>query len=450
MNSEFGKNTIPHLNLLFTYALLVTGDNRKAEKILSQTFAKAFRFWKHLSDENDTRLWLLKIMMNIFGNNPADPQSGDMLILKNKLIDLSSLDNLDIDKELDFQKTNHLSHIISSLPLSLKEVIIFVDVFKFSIGRVADLTEVPEDVIRERLFDARKVLLYAWLQKKIKRLPAGEVKISLKEKILIINSVNGKELDDLQNDKVGLLKNEIEYQSFVKNMIAKNISIQSVREVIKLKLVNKYASELKDEIKKTSSPERRSIVRVATFAMVILLTILILLFRPTLENPAEYAAQQIGEDNIFVQLKNNYSLFVDGNSDSDLIIGDESKIKEFLSTADLKYKSIFPKFTGWDIESLFITSYKDVRLTNLIFNNEAGRNLYLYLVPLQFLEQGKIFQLTPELMEYLNSYNCYSFRDGTTFYVLKKTGGHILGFALENPQKEEIIEICSKSYNITL
>ena len=42
--SDFGEKTIIYLDQLFTLALLITGDSRKAEKILQITYEKAFGF----------------------------------------------------------------------------------------------------------------------------------------------------------------------------------------------------------------------------------------------------------------------------------------------------------------------------------------------------------------------------------------------------------------------
>jgi hypothetical protein len=180
--------------------------------------------------------------------------------------------------------------------------------------------------------------------------------------------------------------------------------------------------------------------------MIVLITILILLFRPTQENPAEYAAQQLGEDNILVQLKNNYSLYIDGKFNNDLIDGDEKIIKNFLSSAGIKYKSILPKFAGWNVERLFLTSYKEQQLINLVYKNDFGNKFYLYQIPIQLVEGRQFLKLTPELMDYLESNNCYSSRNGKILYILKKTEGHIVGFVLDDTKKELIIEICSKSY----
>ena len=186
MNTEFGNKTIPHIDLLFTYALLITGENRKAEKILLQTFANAFWFWKHLSEETDIKLWLIRIMMNIFRSLPENNKPVEDQIIENKTIDVSSLNVQDINTQFDYKSTERFRQLISSLPLTLKEVIIFADALKFSNELVADLVEVPEDVIRKRLFDARKLILFGWLQYNSNIISTENVQIGLNEKLLII------------------------------------------------------------------------------------------------------------------------------------------------------------------------------------------------------------------------------------------------------------------------
>ncbi|MCH6574158.1 MAG: hypothetical protein IH795_02975 [Bacteroidetes bacterium] len=42
LNSDFGEKTLPHINHLLTYAVLITGDESKAEKVLMKTYAEAF------------------------------------------------------------------------------------------------------------------------------------------------------------------------------------------------------------------------------------------------------------------------------------------------------------------------------------------------------------------------------------------------------------------------
>lgn len=446
MNSEFGKKTIPHADLLFTYALLITGENRKAEKILSLTFAKAFWFWKHLTEDTDIKIWLIRIMLNIFRNSSEYNEPEDDLLFQNKTIDLSSSNIQELQKELDYQKAKHLNQLISSLPVRLKEVIIFTDILKFKYELTADLIEVPVDAIRKRLFDARKVILFKWLQQYPGLSSAENINIGLIDKLSIINFIDKNEDEELNDKTTNLLKQEIESQYLIKNTIEQNISLHQVRETVKLELIKKYAAHQKNEKIETSS-ERRGIVTFITIVMILLITIVIIFFRPSQENPAEYAARQVGEDNILVQLKNSYSLFIAGKYDSNMIYGNEMMIKNFLSTAGFSEEIVLPGFSGWKIKKVFLSSYKNVNLRNFIYENDAGKSLYLFQIPLKLIDDNQLLQLTPGLMKYLETNNCYSSRNGTTLYVLKKTERHIFGIVVENPKKELILEICSNSSN---
>ena len=447
MNSEFGKKTIPHADLLFTYAWLITGENRKAEKILSQTFAKAFWFWKHLSEETDTKIWLIRIMLNIFRNSPEYNKPEDDLLFQNKTIDLSSSNIQELQKELDYQKAKHLNQLISSLPLRLKEVIIFTDILKFKYELTADLIEVPVDAIRKRLFDARKVISFKWLQQYPGLSSAENINIGLTDKLSIINFIDKNEDEEINDKTTNLLKQEIESQYFIKNTIEQNIFLHQVRETVKLGLIKKYAAHQTNERRIETSSERRGIVTFITIVMILLITIVIIFFRPSQENPAEYASRQVGEDNILVQLKNSYSLYIAGKYDSNMISGNEMMIKSFLSTAEFSEEIVLPGFSGWKIKKVFLSAYKNVNLRNLIYENDAGKSLYLFQIPLKLIDDNQLLQLTPGLMNYIETNNCYSSRNGTTLYLLKKTERHIFGIVVENPKKALIFEICSNSSN---
>jgi len=445
MNSDFGNKTFPHIDLLFTYALLIIGDNRNAEKIISQTFAKAFWFWKHLSEETDIQTWLMRILINISRSLPGESKSVDDQIIENKTIDFSSITALDIDRELDYQQNKLLRQLISSLPLKFKEVIIFTDVLKFSYEHTADLLEVPEDVLKRRLFNARTMILFKWMQGHSNKSTAENVQISLQDKLSIISLVDNQELEVTDDERTHSLKQEIDSQILLKNSITKNISLQPVRQALNIKLLKKYAPHLTDKLNNVASPEKKGIVKLVTIATIILVTILIILFRPIQENPGEYAINQKGKDNILVLLKNNYSMFLDGSYDSIMISGEEIKTGIFKSADEVQIRISPPGLSGWKIKSLFFSSVREIKLANVIYQNEAGENLYLMQIPLRLVEEKKILNLTPELMNYLDTNHCYSVRNEAKIFLLKKTEEHILGFALENPKKELILEICSSS-----
>jgi RNA polymerase sigma-70 factor, ECF subfamily len=44
-HGEFQKEAIPHMDILYNYALRLTGNPEDANDLLQETFLKAYRFW---------------------------------------------------------------------------------------------------------------------------------------------------------------------------------------------------------------------------------------------------------------------------------------------------------------------------------------------------------------------------------------------------------------------
>ena len=163
LKSDFGEKTLQHKNHLYTYALLITGDESKAEKILMKTIAEAFSFYKYLSEETVIKLWLTRIMMNICKN----VQSSEYIKVKDQNIlqadVLVSFNTEELEKEPSFKISQKLITTIPSLPFELKEVLILIDILELNYDITADLIDIPEGNVRKRIFDARKSLLISLL-----------------------------------------------------------------------------------------------------------------------------------------------------------------------------------------------------------------------------------------------------------------------------------------------
>ena len=187
----------------------------------------------------------------------------------------------------------------------------------------------------------------------------------------------------------------------------------------------------------------------ATVAMFILIAVLIFIFKPAIVNPGEFAEQQSGEDNIFIQLQNNYSLFNQGLFNESLILSDAESLKALLSSSGSGNETILISLPGWNLKGFVLTEFKGHKLVNLFYENGNGKILYSYLVPLNLIEETHTFKLTRNLLEYLELGNCYSSRKANTVYLLKRSVNYILGFALEKPERKLMIDICNQIKNST-
>jgi len=444
LKSDFGEKTLQHKNYLFTFSLLITGDESKAEKVLMNTFSEAFSFYKYLSEETVIKLWLTRIMMNICKNIQSlkNTKIKDQYILQSDV--LVSLNTEDLEQEPSFKITQKLITAIPSLPFELKEVLILIDILKLNYDIAADLIDIPEGTLRKRIFDARKSLLINLLPDGSKFKLDQNSQLNYEDKKSITSSIELKIQTDQSPGKKINFKHEIEAQKFIKSFLDKHLKLQQVRDAVYFRIIKKFAPEHKVEIKKKNIGEKRGLIVISTIAMFILIAILIIISKPPTLSPIEIAAEQLGEENIFIRLKTNYSLLSEGKFTGDIILGDEEYLSKYIESSGFENKPIFFSYKSWKIQGSSITEFKGEKLANYFYKNTDDNYLYIYQVPLSLVEEKNILKLSENLLDFLNSRKCFSNRKEETVYLLKKSTENIFGFAINKQNREFIVEICKK------
>lgn len=438
LNPDFGEKTLPHIDHLYTYALLFTGDESKAEKVLMKTYAEAFSFYTYLSEETDINLWLTRIMMNICKNDQSLENAKVKVQNISQVNVLESFDTEDLEQEPSFKITQKLITEIPSLPFELKEVLILIDILKFNYDIAADLIDIPEGTVRKRIFDARKYLLINLLPDDSKFKLDQSSQLGYEDKKFITSYIDVKVQKDLSSEKNKNFKQEIDAQIFIKSFLNEHLKLQQVRDAVYFRIIKKFAPDQKDKIKRKNIGEKRGFVVASTIAMFILIAVLIIISKPPSLTPKEIAAEQSGEDNIFIQLKNNYSLFSEGKFTGDMVYGDEEYLSKHLKSSGFENEPVFFSYKTWEIESSSTTEFKGKKLASYFYKNADDKYLYVYQVPLPFVEEEAILKLSENMLDFLNSGQCFSIRKGETIYLLKKSGENIFGFAI-NQQNRELI-----------
>ncbi len=67
-NKEFEQEAVPHMDILYNYALRMTSSPDDAADLVQETFLKAFRFWDKYEKGTNIRAWLFRILKNSFIN----------------------------------------------------------------------------------------------------------------------------------------------------------------------------------------------------------------------------------------------------------------------------------------------------------------------------------------------------------------------------------------------
>ena len=161
---RFEAIMVPHMDVLFNYALYLTSDKDTASDLLQETYLKAFRFFEKFEEGTNARAWLYRIMRNTFINEyrrikrlpdlvEYDEQisSYQMLPREEEQTDLRRQINGDLFDD-------DLAGAIGSLPDKFRSVILLRDVEDLPYEEIAEALEIPIGTVRSRLHRARAIL----------------------------------------------------------------------------------------------------------------------------------------------------------------------------------------------------------------------------------------------------------------------------------------------------
>ncbi len=162
---SFEEEAVPHMKLLYNYALRMTGDQLEADDLLQDTYLRAFRFFHKFEKGTNCKAWLFRIMKNCYINkyrkNKKEPSKVDYEDVQNfydsirdELVDPNDLEHKVFSNLLDDDVMNALN----SLQDDYKTVVILCDLEELSYEEIAEFLDVPIGTVRSRLHRGRKIL----------------------------------------------------------------------------------------------------------------------------------------------------------------------------------------------------------------------------------------------------------------------------------------------------
>jgi RNA polymerase sigma-70 factor (ECF subfamily) len=169
LHKEFEREAIPHSDILYNYALRMTGNADDARDLLQETFLKAFRFWDKYEKGTNVRAWLFRIMkntyINVYRKAVKEPDTVDYNDIQNfyDVIRENSTDSNDLQEKLfGHLLDDDVTKALEALPEEFRTVVILCDIEGLTYEEIAEFVECPVGTVRSRLHRGRK-LLYAKL-----------------------------------------------------------------------------------------------------------------------------------------------------------------------------------------------------------------------------------------------------------------------------------------------
>ena len=162
---DFEQEALPHMDVLYNFALRTTGNEDDARDLLQDTYLKAYRFWDKYEKGTNIRAWLFRIMKNSYINRyRKETKEPDK-------VDYGDIENFYNSIRADYTDTNDLqeklfgnllgdevSKALEELPEDFRTVVILCDIEGMTYEEISEFIERPIGTVRSRLHRGRKLL----------------------------------------------------------------------------------------------------------------------------------------------------------------------------------------------------------------------------------------------------------------------------------------------------
>jgi RNA polymerase sigma-70 factor (ECF subfamily) len=163
--SDFETEAVPHMNVLYNFALRTTGNADDARDLLQETYMKAFRFWDKYEKGTNVRAWLYRIMKNSYINRyrketrePGMVDYGDVENFYDSIRD-DSTDTNDLQQKMfGNMLSDEVVKALQSLPDEFRTVVILCDIEGLAYEEISDFLNCPIGTVRSRIHRGRIML----------------------------------------------------------------------------------------------------------------------------------------------------------------------------------------------------------------------------------------------------------------------------------------------------
>ncbi len=157
-----------HVDALYRSALRLTRKPEDAEDLVQETYLRAYRYRNRFKPGTNEKAWLFTIMTNVFRNrlrqrpapeDPIDQPGADFSIYEEMRregmpVHLMSPEEIIVERGFG----DEVKHALEELPLSMRMVVVLVDVEDFSYKEVASILDIKIGTVMSRLHRGRQAL----------------------------------------------------------------------------------------------------------------------------------------------------------------------------------------------------------------------------------------------------------------------------------------------------
>lgn len=263
----------------------------------------------------------------------------------------------------------------------------------------------------------------------------GEVKDALLEKEI---------LSRINTDKDFAI--EYRVHSLVKTLIKEKLVFKQTPTKVRAKILKSIGSTTKVQSERGSffaDLFEKPSFSFATAFVVILAIALIIINRPGIVEKKDFAVEQLGSKNMFVQAKNNFNAITTGQLLPQLTSQNADEIKNFFNDNGVKYSTLVPTVADWNLLGAVVSEDQGEKFAHHVYVSEDGKLAYLFQVDESYLYDHEIISLSEDLIKYLDEGNCYSYESEGSVTLFTKMDNNICAVVSNGNPKEIENIFCS-------
>lgn len=241
---------------------------------------------------------------------------------------------------------------------------------------------------------------------------------------------------------------EIEYRvhSLVKNLIKEKVVYQQTPVKVRAKILKSIGSTKEVHSEKKSffaDLFEKPSFSFATAFVVVLAIVLIIINRPVDIENKDFAVEQLGSDNMFVQAQNNFNSILQGKLAPQLASKSADEIKNFFESNGVKYSTSVPNVLDWNLLGAVVSEDQGEKFAHHVYVDKEGKLTYLFQVDESYLNNHEIITLSDDLIKYLDEGNCYTSVTDSSVTLFTKVENNICAVVSNANPKEIEKTFCS-------
>lgn len=246
-------------------------------------------------------------------------------------------------------------------------------------------------------------------------------------------------------------KIEYQIQNLVKRVAKEKYKRQQASEHLRKRILNQIESEINVQSPNTASSKEASFwsglfskpaFSFAT-AIIIVVSIILIIFNRTSEQPPVITENQLTPENMFYQAENNFESIIQGKLAPQIEADNPEEIKKYFELSGVKYSTLVPTFKEWKLLGAVVSEDKGEKFAHHVYSGEKGEIVYVFQVDELYLKTHEIISLNENLLEYLDKGNCFIKNEDNKVVLFKKIDHNIFAIVSNAPLQELQNNFCS-------